>query len=165
MWYTKRWPIRVFTFLIAVTEVNVFLILRFFVWKTQEKKKQFHHFRKDLAFSLIYNQYLTEEVNPLSPCSPSSPSKRPRLRSGHQLLTKPPYTGTWNGNMWNKSKVPYQQYLCSNTKCSSSKSEGRAQVRTYCSCNVGKFLCHKCWGEHLTSEAVTSGLPIQSLKY
>jgi hypothetical protein len=31
-WVTTRWALRVFEFVLAVTEVNIFLALRFFVW-------------------------------------------------------------------------------------------------------------------------------------
>lgn len=164
VWVTKRWPIRVFTFLLAITEVNLFLILRFFIWKGEERRTKFQSFRKDLAFSLIYNKHIAKETTSTS-SPPTSPSKRPKLRSGHKLVTKPPYTGTWAGGRWNTSKIAYQQYRCSNVNCTSSKSGGRAQVRTYCSCAIGRFLCNTCWGNHLTTEAAASGLPIESLRY
>ena len=153
-----------FTFLLAITEVNVFLIFRFLIWKGEENRRRFQAFRKDLAFSLIYNKHIMNESKGSS-SPPTSPSKRPRLRSGHKWMTKPPFTGTWDGGRWSASRIAYQQYRCSNVDCTSSKSGGRAQVRTYCSCAIGRFLCSKCWGDHLTTTAAGNGLPIECLEY
>ncbi len=48
-WLTTRWPICVFAFLIAITEVNMFLVLRFFVWN-KEDRMELVNFRRKLSF-------------------------------------------------------------------------------------------------------------------
>ena len=70
VWATKRWENRVFAFLLAVTEVNTKLAMEYFY--SQEKSSQID-FRKQLAFSLIYNDEIQQEV---------SPSKRRRKSTG-----------------------------------------------------------------------------------
>ncbi|KAL7460432.1 hypothetical protein ACHAXS_000883, partial [Conticribra weissflogii] len=32
-WRTNRWPVRVFLFILAITEVNTFLVMRLFNWE------------------------------------------------------------------------------------------------------------------------------------
>ena len=56
-WVTNRWPVRVFQYLLACTEVNIFLAMRFFVWQPDSCMK-FHDFRSKLAWELINNEYL-----------------------------------------------------------------------------------------------------------
>ena len=61
-WVTHRWPNRVFAFLLAVTEVNLYLWLRFKVWcKSNKGAPTLHQFRKQLAFSLIDNKYIMRD--------------------------------------------------------------------------------------------------------
>ena len=42
VWRTHRWEMRVFSFLLAVTEVNAFLACRFFIWNKRTKKIQLY---------------------------------------------------------------------------------------------------------------------------
>ena len=55
-WRTHRWPVRVFSFLLALTEVNCYLVFRFFVWDDKDKI-DFMSFRSKLAWSLITNEF------------------------------------------------------------------------------------------------------------
>ena len=59
VWATKYWPHRPFSFLLAVTEVNVNLAEAHFVLKTKSRPQL--QFRKLLANDLINNPYLVEE--------------------------------------------------------------------------------------------------------
>ena len=55
-WITHRWVLRVFAFLLALTEVNLFLAYRYWVWPvTGEKRLTLHQFRKKLALMFIHN--------------------------------------------------------------------------------------------------------------
>ena len=60
-WKTQTWENRVFAFLLAVTEVNVFKYFIHFVWGGKEKMT-LHKFRKELALDLIYNNAIMQEL-------------------------------------------------------------------------------------------------------
>ena len=57
-WKTQRWPIRLFSFLIAITEINTFIAFRYFVWKESYSSMTLLEFRRKLASMLINNDYL-----------------------------------------------------------------------------------------------------------
>lgn len=58
VWATKQWEKRVFTFLLAVTEVNVMLAAVYFYNKKQPSMIQF---RKDFSKELIYNDLIMKQ--------------------------------------------------------------------------------------------------------
>ena len=53
-WTTHRWSTRVFSFLLAVSEVNAYLAFKYFVWGGEEKQT-LQEFRVNLAWALIGN--------------------------------------------------------------------------------------------------------------
>ena len=57
-WKTQRWSIRVFSFLIAITEINTFIAFRYFVWKDSDSCMTLLEFRRKLVSMLINNDYL-----------------------------------------------------------------------------------------------------------
>lgn len=59
-WGTHRWANRVFAFILAISEVSTWLAFRYFVWKSDAM--ELVEFRKKLAFALINNEYLEDEV-------------------------------------------------------------------------------------------------------
>ena len=63
-WITKRWECRVFSFLLAVSEINAFLALRYFVLgnNTIEGCPLLIVFRRRLAWQLINNPLLRQEA-------------------------------------------------------------------------------------------------------
>ena len=130
-WTTHRWANRVFAFLLALSEVNSYLALRYFVWKGEEKM-QFMEFPSKLGWELINNQYLDEEED-------NGERKSKRRRAGnHDLEKAPPHAKIWMGGRWDlTAKQRYQQYRCRGKGC-------KQAIRTYCSCAVGVWLCHNC---------------------
>ena len=58
IWATKRWPNRVFAFLLAATEVNMSLGMVEFCGNDPTSQIEF---RKKLAEVLIFNKYFNEE--------------------------------------------------------------------------------------------------------
>ena len=56
-WSTFRWPIHVFAFILAITEVNTYLAWVYF----KGEKLEFIAFRKLLAKALIYNRFVTSD--------------------------------------------------------------------------------------------------------
>ena len=63
-WITKTWEFRVFAFLLAITEVNLYLYIRWQCWRSLDTSDypNLHQFRKRLAFSLLDNKYIVIDV-------------------------------------------------------------------------------------------------------
>ena len=80
VWGTKYWPNHVFSFLLAVTEVNVNLAAQYFGGMKQVGQIEF---RKLLAKTLIFNSYDDDETD-------NTPEKKWKQRdSGHCLIMFP----------------------------------------------------------------------------
>lgn len=105
-WRTHRWANRVFSFLLAVTEVNCYLAFRFFVW-SDEGKIDFMTFRSRLAWSLIMNDFRDTS-------DPSTTrSKRKVVTETHELKSAPPHAKRWLGTKWDLTcSQDYQQHRC-----------------------------------------------------
>jgi len=135
-WTTKRWECRVFAFILAVSEVNAFLALRYFVFGggNIEGCPTLSVFRRRLAWQLINNHWLCQEVQAADPESPISPI--------HKLVAAPQHARKWSGGTWIcDANQRYQQYFCSN-KC-------KKRTRTYCVCDPGRWLCSDCVPNHV----------------
>ena len=127
-WGTHRWPCRVFSYILATSEVNTWLIYRYFVWKNNEM--ELIDFRKKLAFALINNRYIEEENITVE-------RKKRKMYGDHTLIRAPMYCGRFERGKWVKNcKQPYQNYPCKSEKC-------KNRVRTCCSCNMGIWMCRR----------------------
>ena len=84
VWTTHRWPVRVFSFLLAVSEVNTYLAFKYFVWNSNEKM-DFMTFRSKLAWSMINNMYLMDEE------SPDTRGRKKRRQNEHKWETALPH--------------------------------------------------------------------------
>ena len=60
-WITAHWMNREFTFILALSEVNSFLAMRFFIWKNKSSIT-LHQFRHKLAMQLIHNEEYESEM-------------------------------------------------------------------------------------------------------
>ena len=63
-WLTQRWVLRVFAFLLAVSEVNMFNAFRYFVWKKSDDDSgelALLKARRKLAMQLASNELLAGE--------------------------------------------------------------------------------------------------------
>ena len=133
-WGTHRWPNRVFAFILAISEINSWLAFRHFVWK--ETKYELVDFRKRLAFALIRNEYLQEEIEK------ESREKR-KFQGEHKIVTAPCYCGKFERGEWVKNcKQAYQNYPCRTPKC-------KKRIRTMCSCDLGVWMCADCHVLHV----------------
>ena len=94
VWGTKYWPNHVFSFLLAVTEVNVNLAAQYFGGMKQVGQIEF---RKLLAKTLIFNSYCDDETD-------NTPEKKQKQHgSGHCLImldTIPTKNGRELGEKW-----------------------------------------------------------------
>ena len=82
VWATKRWPNRVFAFLMSITEVNCYLAKSYFTRKSESMLD----FQKSLSHQLIENDYFDQEAE--SQCHRST---RIQERIGHGLRSLPPF--------------------------------------------------------------------------
>ncbi len=135
-WRTDRWPAQVFAFLLALSEVNAYLVMRHFVWDDEETPT-YLNFRRELAWELIENPMLEGEKE-------TATQNVRRLRSTHQLITAPKHANRWDGRGWKKeAKFPYQQFTCKGADGEKCTKRGH-KIRTYCSCTPGKWMCKDC---------------------
>ena len=132
VWATKYWPHRPFSFLLAVTEVNVNLAEAYFVLH-KEPKPQIE-FRKLLAQDLIHNGYLDQEAE----AQQTRRSKRKTTVEVHCLRSLKPYRKV-SGTKIVRAKSKYPQAKC---------TMGHRKVRTYCACSPGVLQCDQCYALH-----------------
>jgi hypothetical protein len=134
---TTRWAMRVFSFVLAVSEVNAFLAYRFFC--RPDPVPTLQSFRHKLAWQLIKNKWLvTENAN-----------EQNTVATVHQLMNAPPHAKRYVNGAWDCSaKVKYQNYHCTMKNC----GEPPKRVKTYCSCHPGRWICKFCHAGHVVSE-------------
>lgn len=131
-WKTRRWPLRVFQFLLDITEVNARRAMIFFYG--QHDKGQIH-FRRQLADCLINNEHLPQEP---------SPRKSPQKRQGlHSYFLLPPKSTFRHGKIA-KTKTATAQLKC--IEC------GR-RCHSCCLCEFGVVRCPYCIVSHVEESA------------
>jgi hypothetical protein len=138
-WVTHRWVNRVFAFVLAITEVNVFLAMRYFVWRHNKAPLAFLQFCRELAKALTYNPHMEDDTM----CIPAKKSK-PIVAAvtEHDKQTAPHHAKLYDGSKWIiGARDPYQRYTCKDPRC-------RKRVRTYCSCSVGYWRCFEHYCQH-----------------
>lgn len=132
-WGTKRWPNRVFAFLLAVTEGNAYLLNKRYNAETAEDNVL--HFRRSLAMEMINNPYVKKE-------EPLSATKAKRRRTvAHELCTLP-RGKQFHGERMVNAKSDYPQRTCVSCK---------KKIRTFCACSPGVYRCNGCFTEHVLS--------------
>lgn len=131
-WTTSWWPNRVFTFLLAVTEINVLLCLTNMF---NEEEMGTLEFRKLLAKQLIHNPYLEDDTD-----ARKRKSGRISASFEHRLLGLERFK-KFSGAQIVTAESEYPQRRCS--MCRQKKT------RNYCSCTPGVMLCPNCFGQHL----------------
>ena len=133
---TTRWELRVFSFFLAVCEVNAFLTYRFFCKPTVVPTLQ--EFRHKLAWQLIKNSWIMNQdvVEQQEACAI------------HQLMKAPPHASKFARGRWICSaKLRYQNYPCTFRNCGDTP-----KLKTYCFCHPGKWICQWCHAAHVISE-------------
>jgi len=139
-WRTMRWEVRVFSFILAVCEVNAYLALKYFSYSkgTIEGLPTLVVFRRRLAWLLINNAWIIQE---------EQRAREVGEQTIHVLMTAPPHAKKFRYQRWDCSAAAaYQQYACGE-RCGK-------KIRTYCACNPGAWLCYNCFPKHVrTSES------------
>ena len=134
-WFTHRWECRVFSFILAITEINAFLALRYFVFanNTIEGCPTLLVFRRRLAWQLINNPWIRQD---------EQNAENTANTAVHQLCGAPEHARKWAGGTFIcDATSQYQQYACSG-KCGK-------RIRTYCVCDPSKWLCTRCLPAHV----------------
>ena len=100
-WKTTRWSNRVFAFILAVSEVNAYLTMRYFGELNITQLK----FWKKIAFKLIHNtlESGTEEERP-------ERRRNTRRNTLHKIATAAPNSDFEGGKWVKKYKQKYQQH-------------------------------------------------------
>ena len=144
-WKTKRWAIRVFFFLLAISEVNAFLAYRYFILdKTSQPKMTLILFRCKLAIQLIHNDHWKKDLvmRGKKESKEKRKSKRHYVNTRHTLCTAPNHASFFYNNTWTcKAKTKYPQYTCKGVGCN-------RKVRSYCQCSPEQWMCNECFLTH-----------------
>jgi Transposase IS4 len=132
---TKDWKIRVFSFILAIVEVNA--RLAFCRWISTNKS----------VTQLEFRRLLAKELLELSFRARGRPRQRldAMVRSNCGEEMAPKYAGAWTGKEWKKLSTMYPQHVCKTLNCN-------RRIRTYCRCNVGYWMCSTCIGIHIASK-------------
>jgi hypothetical protein len=136
-WATQRWEIRVFSFVLAISEVNAFLALRYFTFAkgTIAGCPTLIVFRRRLAWQLIRNSWIAAE---------ETAAGMEGISSVHTLMTAPNHAKHYRNQQWTCTAVAkHQQYKC-------TYGCGK-KIRTYCACTPGRWVCYQCFPEHVRS--------------
>ena len=134
---TIRWEIRVFSFVLAVTEVNAYLAYRFFCHPDPVPTLQ--QFRHKLAWELIKNKWLARE----------DLDESHLVSTVHQLMVAPLNATKYVNGRWQcYAKQPHQNYPCTFKHCGKPPK----RIKTYCSCCPTKWICKYCHAAHVVSE-------------
>ena len=61
--------------------------------------------------------------------------------------TAPLHAETWTGTEWTYLHTEYPQHICRTLNC-------KKRIRTYCSYNIGYWLCRICIGKHIERQKI-----------
>ena len=152
-WKTSWWPNRVFAFLLAITEVNVFCAYKYFFWAHNNQSEEYEDptvfsFRNILAEALIENEILEKEKSVDDNIKRASKRLKKQSVDVHKLVTAPPFAKYFDGRSWVcKAGKKYQQYVCRSKDC-------KIYIRTYCTCSPGVWICQECFVRHANGSAM-----------
>ena len=140
-WHTVKWILRVFAFVIAVCEINTYIVA---VKKFNIMEEVIVlDLRKLLAEALINNTYDGR-------ASARVGKRQDADDTGHGIRTAPKFLTLFRNGCWiQNSKLKYPQCMCRHPGC-------RRKIRTYCLCDPGFFLCSEHVGYHIHSLDISS---------
>ena len=134
VWGTKWWPMRQFTFLCGVAEVNA--------CQSQARGRRENpvpqlEFRRKLAEQLLNNTL--DKPRELPPAVVAA--RRPG-NTEHKLMRRAVHEGSWNASTkrFRHCSVKYVVLRC-HGGCGK-------KIRTYCACDKSTPLCEACWARH-----------------
>ena len=103
---TQRWEIRVFAFLLAITEVNTYLAYKYFVWPgVLEQIPTLVEFRRKFSRALIDNQWISGGAR-------MDEDEEVTHADEHGRVTARPHAKKYRNRWWVCNAVSkYQQYF------------------------------------------------------
>ena len=132
-----KWENRDFAFVLAISEVNAWLAMRYFC----DLNMKLLDFRTNLARQLVYNPWLEKESAGLEKDDEvvnikKRKSSRINMNLTHEFCSAPPFGKkiTTDRKWILTDKNAYEKKVCKGEGC-------KKQVRTYCSCCVGHWMC------------------------
>ena len=150
-WQTRKWNVRVFAFLVGMSETNAKNAAAFFRDKPQQQNVSLFDFRLSVAQHIL-------DVHAAQKRAPARKAARElrALHGEHRLMTIPVGCGRYTGKRdrdhddgfkklsASRSAHKYQCQLCSCGK----------QIRTYCLCSPAHPVCIECYAEHRVQVAL-----------
>ncbi|KAL7473681.1 hypothetical protein ACHAXS_014180 [Conticribra weissflogii] len=135
VWTTNWWPIRQFTFLCSIAEVNA---INSRARSRKENADPLLPFRRKLAVDLMKNQI---GINMSRPPSLAIHGNERAVVVAHEKKTRPTYMGSWDHarGTWKGTKTAYILLKCAVCK---------TDTRVYCLCNPAVPLCERCCYNH-----------------
>ena len=144
-WQTKKWHIRIFAFLVGMSETNAKNAAAFFRDKHQEQVVSLLHFRLSVAQRIL-------DIHAAQKRAPARKAARELrdLHGEHRLMTIPVGCGRYTGKRDRDHEDGFKKlsaarsahkYQCQLCKCGK-------QIRTYCLYSPAHPVCIECYAEH-----------------
>lgn len=150
-WQTKKWHIRVFAFLVGMSETNAKHAAAFFRDKQQGQVVSLLGFRMSVAQHIL-------DIHAAQKRAPARRAFREQraLLGEHRLLTIPVGCGRYTGKRDRdhidgfkklSSSRSAHKYQCQRCNCGK-------QIRNYCLCSPAQARCVECYAEHRVQVAL-----------
>ena len=140
-WAIKDWKHQVFSFIISLVEVNARLSHGCF---NEDLPLPQVIFWKQLARELI--EYSEKVVGTLR-------RRKQDVQEVEEVLcfeeTASLHARTWTGIEWIYLHTEYPQHICRTLNY-------QKQIRTYCNCNIGYWLCRECIDKHIERQEINN---------
>jgi hypothetical protein len=138
---SRRWDLRQFFFILALTDVNVKLGCNDMIDDNDNQDNSMIAHRKHLARVLINNSWLKEEREQEEQLNSSKRTSHRNNRCIHKLIQHDPFTGKYDAKTrkFTRTNKKYSVLRCS--VC-------QVDTRFYCQCNAAVPLCKVCFGIH-----------------
>lgn len=137
-WATKTWEHRVFAFILAICEINTYLVA---IHK--------YAFAPDLVVLTLRKQLAQALIqNTFDRGAAAAASRRENddymAKCEHEVVTAPQFALKYDGNSWIFSqRQRYPQHKCKHPEC-------QKYIRTYCGCTPGYWRCSMHIGQHIS---------------
>lgn len=144
-WQTKKWHIRVFAFLVGMSETNAKNAAAFFRDKRQGQVVSLLDFRLSVAQHIL-------DIHAAQRRAPARKAFRELrdLRGEHHLTTIPKGCGRYTGKRDREHIEGFKKLAASRSahKYQCQRCRCGKQIRTYCMCSPAQPLCIECYAEH-----------------
>jgi len=150
-WQTKKWHIRVFAFLVGMSETNAKNAAAFFRDRPQGRSVSLLDFRLSVAQHIL-------DIHAAQKRAPARKAFREQraLLGEHRLLTIPVGCGRYTGKRDREHVDGFKKLSASRTahKYQCQLCKCGKQIRTYCLCSPGQPVCIECYAEHRVQVAL-----------